>query len=208
MSKGKHLQDFCGINSSITTMCANGSQEGSEKRKNGRNSTWWNIDASDIFRCPTSGSIRGLQRGISLFILWRSHFIDPEFAKKQLLLLNQEWYMHPDGQIPAYEWAFSDVNPPVQAWAAMRVYQIEGAIYKRKDRNFLKRVFQKLCLNFTWWVNRKDADGRNVFEGGFLGLDNIGAFDRDDVPEGAKLRSRLTGRHGWECIASICFNSL
>ena len=104
--------------------------------------------------------------------------IDPEFAKEQLLLLMREWYMHPNGQFPAYEWAFSDANPPVHAWAAMRVYQIEQKISDAGDRGFLERIFQKLLINFTWWVNRKDTQGHNLFEGGFLGLDNIGAFDR------------------------------
>ena len=108
--------------------------------------------------------------------------IDPEFAKQQLILLTREWYMHPDGQIPAYEWNFTDVNPPVHAWAAMRVYQIEQSIYGREDTGFLERIFQKLLLNFTWWVNRKDETGRNIFEGGFLGLDNIGVFDRQLSP--------------------------
>jgi len=104
--------------------------------------------------------------------------IDPDFAKEQLLLFLREWYMHPNGQLPAYEWNFSDVNPPVHAWAAWRVYKIEGRIKGKMDRAFLERVFHKLLLNFTWWVNRKDPEGKNVFEGGFLGLDNIGLFDR------------------------------
>ena len=104
--------------------------------------------------------------------------IDPEFAKQQLVLLTREWYMHPNGQLPAYEWAFGDVNPPVHAWAAWRVYRMDQALTGRADRAFLERVFHKLMLNFTWWVNRKDAEGRNIFQGGFLGLDNIGVFDR------------------------------
>ena len=116
--------------------------------------------------------------------------IDPDFAKEQLLLLTREWYMHPNGQIPAYEWAFGDVNPPVHAWAAMRVYQIEEKIYGRTDREFLERIFQKLLINFTWWVNRKDAEGNNIFEGGFLGLDNISVFDRTSgLPVGRAPRA-------------------
>jgi hypothetical protein len=114
----------------------------------------------------------------SLFHCITFALIDPEFAKAQLLLLTREWYMHPNGQLPAYEWALSDVNPPVQARAAWRVYQIDKSQRGRGDLAFLKRVFHKLMLNFTWWVNRQDAGGRNIFQGGFLGLDNIGAFDR------------------------------
>jgi hypothetical protein len=113
--------------------------------------------------------------------------IDPEFAKAQILLFLREWYMHPNGQIPAYEFAFSDVNPPVHAWAAWQVYKRTGPPGKR-DRVFLARVFQKLMLNFTWWVNRKDVHGDNVFSGGFLGLDNIGVFDRSQtLPTGGHL---------------------
>jgi len=114
--------------------------------------------------------------------------IDPGFAKDQLILLLREWYMHPSGQLPAYEWAFGDVNPPVHAWAAWRVYKIEQRRTGNADRNFLQRVFHKLLLNFTWWVNRKDSEGRNVFQGGFLGLDNIGVFDRSkELPTGGHL---------------------
>src|SRR5206468_3872016 len=114
--------------------------------------------------------------------------VDSDFAKEQLVLLLREWYMHPNGQIPAYEWAFGDVNPPVFAWAAWRVYKIEKKRQGSGDLKFLKRVFHKLMLNFTWWVNRKDAEGRNVFQGGFLGLDNIGVFDRSSpLPGGGHL---------------------
>ena len=124
--------------------------------------------------------------------------VDPEFAKEQLVLLLREWYMHPNGQLPAYEWAFGDVNPPVHAWAAWRVYKIEKKRRGTGDRLFLERVFQKLLLNFTWWVNRKDAEGENVFQGGFLGLDNIGVFDRSKPlptrrPAGAVRRHQLDG---------------
>ncbi len=114
--------------------------------------------------------------------------VDAEFAKAQLVLMLREWYMHPNGQMSAYEWNFGDVNPPVHAWAAWRVYKIEKRRRGVGDRVFLERVFQKLTLNFTWWVNRKDADGRNVFQGGFLGLDNIGVFDRSsEMPTGGRL---------------------
>ncbi|MGH7884197.1 MAG: MGH1-like glycoside hydrolase domain-containing protein, partial [Thermodesulfobacteriota bacterium] len=113
-----------------------------------------------------------------------------------------EWYMHPNGQLPAYEWAFSDVNPPVHAWAAWRVYNIERKMYDRKDTHFLERVFQKLLLNFTWWVNRKDSEGNNVFEGGFLGLDNIGVFDRSSkLPTGGHIdQSDGTSWMGMYCL--------
>src|SRR4029078_3741967 len=114
--------------------------------------------------------------------------VDPEFAKQQLISLLREWYLHPNGQIPAYEWAFGDVNPPVHAWAAMRVYQIERRLTGKGDVAFLEQIFHKLLVNFTWWVNRKDPDGRNVFAGGFLGLDNIGLFDRSmPLPNGISL---------------------
>jgi hypothetical protein len=131
--------------------------------------------------------------------------IDPEFAKRQLLLLVREWYMHPSGQLPAYEWAFSDVNPPVHAWATYRVYKIEERIAGKADRAFLERVFHKLLLNFTWWVNRKDGDGHNVFQGGFLGLDNIGVFDRSAmIPGGGHLEQS----DGTAWMGMFCLNML
>jgi hypothetical protein len=114
--------------------------------------------------------------------------IDPEFAKDQLILFTREWYMHPNGQLPAYEWNFSDVNPPVHAWATWRVYKIDQKLQGKSDTDFLERVFHKLLLNFTWWVNKKDHDGHNIFQGGFLGLDNIGVFDRSsELPTGGHL---------------------
>ena len=128
--------------------------------------------------------------------------VDAEFAKHQLVLLTREWYMHPNGQLPAYEWAFGDVNPPVHAWATWRVFQIDRK--QRGDQGdlaFLERVFHKLLLNFTWWVNRKDAQGRNVFQGGFLGLDNIGVFDRSaPLPTGGFI-DQADGTAGWRCTA-------
>ena len=128
--------------------------------------------------------------------------VDPDFAKQQLTLLMREWYMHPNGQMPAYEWQFGDVNPPVHAWAALRVYQIERRTTGRADRAFLESVFLKLMLNFTWWVNRKDTSGRNVFEGGFLGLDNIGLFDRSKpLPGGGTLeQADATSWMGMYCL--------
>ena len=128
--------------------------------------------------------------------------VDPTFAKDQLILLLREWYMHPNGQLPAYEGAFGDVNPPVHAWAAWRVYKIEKKRRGVGDRQFLERVFHKLLLNFSWWVNRKDAEGKNVFQGGFLGLDNIGVFDRSrPLPTGGHIeQSDATSWMGMYCL--------
>jgi hypothetical protein len=131
--------------------------------------------------------------------------VDPDFAKEQLILLLREWYMHPNGQLPAYEWAFGDVNPPVHAWAAWRVYKIERRVRGVADRGFLEKVFHKLLLNFTWWVNRKDPDGMNIFQGGFLGLDNIGVFDRSaPLPTGGHLEQS----DGTSWMGMYCLNML
>ena len=131
--------------------------------------------------------------------------IDPDYAKEQLMLLLREWYMHPNGQLPAYEWAFGDVNPPVHAWAAWRVYKIERRMRGVADRSFLEKVFHKLLLNFTWWVNRKDPDGHNIFQGGFLGLDNIGVFDRSaPLPTGGHLEQS----DGTSWMGMYCLNML
>ena len=124
--------------------------------------------------------------------------------KEQLILLNRAWYMHPNGQLPAYEWEFSDVNPPVQAWAAFRVYQIDRELTGIADIPFLERILHKLLINFTWWVNRKDSDGRNIFQGGFLGLDNIGPFNRSEPAPTAASSIRQTARPGWRCMPSTC----
>jgi hypothetical protein len=152
------------------------------QRKNGRNCHWQHLDAYDVFSMPDKWEYPWFAAWDLSFHTISLAMIDPDFAKQQLLLLTREWYMAPNGQIPAYEWNFSDVNPPVQAWGAIRAYEIERTMYGRKDRAFLESVFQKLLLNFTWWINRKDANGRNIFEGGFLGLDNIGAFNRSLAP--------------------------
>src|SRR5262244_501094 len=137
--------------------------------------------------CLTSGNTPGMRHGTWRSTVFRS-LVDPDFAKEQLTLMLREWYMHPNGQIPAYEWNFGDVNPPVHGWAAWRVYKVEKKRRGKGDREFLKRVFHKLLLNFTWWVNRKDASGMNIFQGGFLGLDNIGVFDRSaPLPTGGYL---------------------
>lgn len=173
-----------------------------KEREKLRNHDWPFVDAHDVFSMPDKWEYPWFAAWDLGFHAISLAMIDPEFAKKQLLLLTREWYMAPDGQIPAYEWKFSDVNPPVQAWAAMRVYQIEKSMYGREDRDFLERIFQKLLLNFTWWVNRKDAEGRNIFTGGFLGLDNIGAFDRSMTPPAGGILEQpdATGWMGMYCL--------
>ncbi len=150
----------------------------SESRQGMRNREWIHLFNDDILSMPDTWEYPWYAAWDLAFHVIPLALLDPDFAKRQLERLTREWYMHPNGQLPAYEWDFGDVNPPVHAWAALRVYQIEQKMYNRADRKFLERVFQKLLLNFTWWVNRKDAEGRNVFQGGFLGLDNIGVFNR------------------------------
>ncbi len=158
------------------------------ERKRGRNHQWTHVYTDDVLSMPDKWEYPWFAAWDLAFHCVPLALIDPDFAKRQLRLLLREWYMHPSGQIPAYEWNFGDVNPPVHAWAALRVYKIEKRWYGRADRDFLERVFHKLLLNFTWWVNRKDAEGRNVFQGGFLGLDNIGVFDRSaPLPGGGSI---------------------
>jgi hypothetical protein len=157
------------------------------ERKNGRNHDWTNVYNRDVISMPDKWEYPWYAAWDLAFHMIPMARVDGEFAKEQLILFLREWYMHPNGQIPAYEFAFSDVNPPVHAWACWRVYKMTGARGHR-DRLFLKRVFQKLLLNFTWWVNRKDPEGKNLFAGGFLGLDNIGVFDRSQpLPNGGHL---------------------
>jgi hypothetical protein len=159
-----------------------------EGRSDGRNSQWTHLYNSDVISMPDKWEYPWYAAWDLAFHCVPLALVDSEFAKEQLVLLLREWYMHPNGQLPAYEWALSDVNPPVHAWAALRVYKIEKKRRGVGDRSFLERVFQKLLLNFTWWVNRKDAEGLNVFQGGFLGLDNIGVFDRSaPLPSGGRL---------------------
>ena len=147
-------------------------------RAKGRNHNWIHLNNADVISMPDKWEYPWYAAWDLAFHCIPFALIDAEFAKDQLVLMTREWYMHPNGQIPAYEWAFGDVNPPVHAWATWRVYQIDRKYNGKADRAFLERVFHKLLLNFTWWVNRKDEDNRNVFQGGFLGLDNIGVFDR------------------------------
>jgi len=157
-------------------------------RKYGRNRDWAHLNNADIISMPDKWEYPWYAAWDLAFHTIPFAHLDAEFAKEQLVLLTREWYMHPNGQIPAYEWAFGDVNPPVHAWATWRVYQIDRKQNGAGDLEFLERVFHKLMLNFTWWVNRKDAEGRNVFQGGFLGLDNIGVFDRSaTLPTGGHI---------------------
>ena len=147
-------------------------------RHRGRNSEWVHATMEDVVSMPDKWEFPWFAAWDWAFHLVTLALLDLEDAKRQLILLGQSWYMHPNGQLPAYEWNFSDVNPPVQAWAALRLYEEERRRNGKGDRKFLERIFTKLLLNFTWWVNRKDPRGLNVFEGGFLGMDNIGVFDR------------------------------
>jgi hypothetical protein len=169
-----------------------------------RNADWRNIFNRDVISMPDTWEY-------PYYCSWDLAFhtaaftrIDPGFAKDQLILLLREWYTHPNGQIPAYEWNFSDVNPPVHAWAALRLYR-EERLKGRTDNAFLERIFQKLLINFTWWVNRKDSDGNNLFEGGFLGFDNISVFDRSrPLPTGGRLKQA----DGTSWMAFYCLNML
>jgi Mannosylglycerate hydrolase MGH1-like glycoside hydrolase domain len=159
-----------------------------ESRRQGRNSEWQYLFNRDVISMPDKWEYPWYASWDLAFHCIPFAVIDPDFAKKQLILFLREWYMQPNGQIPAYEWNLGDVNPPVQAWAALKVYNIEKDRSGGGDIDFLKRVFHKLLLNFTWWVNRKDVHGNNIFQGGFLGLDNIGVFDRSrPLPTGGHL---------------------
>jgi hypothetical protein len=174
-------------------------------RARGRNANWTHLVHADIISMPDEWEYPWYAAWDLAFHTVPLALVDPEFAKEQLLLFCREWFMHPNGQLPAYEWAFDDVNPPVHAWAAWRVYKIDAAATGRKDRAFLERVFHKLLLNFSWWVNRKDARDRNVFQGGFLGLDNVGLFDRNLVlPDGVRLEQ--SDATSW--MAMYCLNML
>jgi len=160
-----------------------------ERRRHGRNADWQHLTNEDVISMPDKWEYPWYASWDLAFHCIPFAIIDAEFAKSQLVLLTREWFMHPNGQLPAYEWAFDDVNPPVHAWAAWRVFQIDR---KQRgdagDHQFLERMFHKLMINFTWWVNRKDADGRNIFQGGFLGLDNVGVFDRSKpLPTGGHI---------------------
>ncbi|MBK8501531.1 MAG: glucosidase [Saprospiraceae bacterium] len=176
-----------------------------EARKNGRNSNWLTLNNEDVISMPDKWEYPWYAAWDLAFHCVPIAQVDPDFAKNQLLLFLREWYMLPNGQLPAYEWAFSDVNPPVHAWACMEVYRIEKKGTGKGDIRFLKRAFQKLLINFTWWVNRKDRNDNNVFEGGFLGLDNIGVFDRSaTLPGGGHLEQA----DGTSWMSMYCLNML
>jgi hypothetical protein len=174
-------------------------------RLKGRNAKWFHLESEDILSMPDKWEYPWFAAWDLAFHAIPIAMIDPDFAKQQLDVITREWFMHPNGQIPAYEWAFGDVNPPVHAWATYRVYKIEQKMCGKGDRIFLERVFQKLLLNFTWWVNRKDREGKNVFEGGFLGLDNIGVFDRSaELPTGGYIEQA----DGTSWMGMYCLNML
>ncbi|HSF68302.1 MAG TPA: glucosidase [Nitrospiraceae bacterium] len=172
------------------------------ERLYGRNSDWMHLYNADVISMPDKWEYPWYAAWDLAFHCIPLALVDPTFAKEQLVLMLREWYMHPNGQMPAYEWAFGDVNPPVHAWAAWRVYKIDKKMNGVGDRRFLERVFHKLLLNFTWWVNRKDTEGKNIFQGGFLGLDNIGVFDRSaPLPTGGHIeQSDATSWMGMYCL--------
>jgi hypothetical protein len=171
------------------------------ERKVGRNSAWRHLNNADVISMPDKWEYPWYAAWDLGFHCVALAHVDSVFAKQQLLLLCREWYQHPNGQLPAYEWSFGDVNPPVHAWAARKVFEIDGGT----DHDFLERIFHKLLLNFTWWVNRKDEEGNNVFEGGFLGLDNIGPIDRSAMPA---VDGHLEQADGTAWMGMYCLNLL
>jgi hypothetical protein len=182
-----------------------------EGRGEGRNREWRHLNNADVISMPDKWEYPWYAAWDLAFHCVALAHVDAAFAKDQLLLMCREWYMHPNGQLPAYEWAFGDVNPPVHAWAALKVFEIDargvGGVAREggPDYEFLERIFHKLLLNFTWWVNRKDAEGRNVFEGGFLGLDNIGPLDRSAA---LPVDGRLQQSDGTAWMGMFCLNLL
>ncbi|HET6961365.1 MAG TPA: glucosidase, partial [Terriglobia bacterium] len=172
------------------------------ERLSGRNHEWGHLYNADVISMPDKWEYPWYAAWDLAFHCVPLALVDSEFAKEQLTLMTREWYMHPNGQLPAYEWALGDVNPPVHAWAAWRVYKIEKRRRGHGDRTFLQKIFHKLLLNFTWWVNRKDSEGNNIFQGGFLGLDNIGVFDRSaPLPTGGHIEQ--ADGTGWMAMYSL-----
>ena len=175
------------------------------ERFNGRNRSWSHLYIDNILTMPDKWEYPWFATWDTCFHMIPLSVVDPQAAKEELSLFLREWYMHPNGQLPAYEWNFDDVNPPVHAWATYRVYKIDGKLTGRPDTSFLEGAFHKLLMNFTWWVNRKDALGDNIFEGGFLGLDNVGLFDRSrPLPSGGVLEQS----DGTSWMAMYCLNML
>jgi hypothetical protein len=176
------------------------------ERKHGRNHDWTHLHNAEIISMPDTWEYPWYAAWDLAFHTIPLALVDPEFAKMQLLLLTKEWYMHPNGQLPAYEWALGDVNPPVHGWATWRVYKIDQKLQGGiGDRKFLEEVFHKLLLNFTWWVNKKDSNGNNIFQGGFLGMDNIGVFDRSaQLPTGGYIEQS----DGTSWVAMFTLNML
>lgn len=173
-------------------------------RRSGRNKEWQHLYNCDVLSMPDKWEYPWYAAWDLAFHMIPISLVDPEWSKRQLVLMLREWYTHPSGQLPAYEWNFGDVNPPVHAWAVLRVYKITAKAQGTPDVSFLERCFHKLMLNFTWWVNRKDSSGRNLFEGGFLGLDNIGVFDRSNMPPGMTLDQA----DGTAWMGMFCLNLL
>src|SRR3989454_11115278 len=175
------------------------------ERQGGRNREWSHLYNADVISMPDKWEYPWYAAWDLAFHCVPLALVDPDLAKDQLILMLREWYMHPNGQLPAYEWAFGDVNPPVHAWAAWRIYKIEKRVRGTADRAFLGRIFHKLLLNFTWWVNRKDPEGKNVFQGGFLGLDNVGVFDRSaPLPTGGYIEQS----DGTSWMGMFCLNMM
>src|SRR5262249_8320839 len=200
-----------GASSSSRTTSSAGSTATRQNRRRrhhgsrGRNSGWRTFSAHDIMSMPDKWEYPWFAAWDLAFHCAALAHVDPAFAKYQMILLCREWFQHPNGALAAYEWSFDDVNPPVQAWAALEVFAIDGA----RDLGFLSRVFDKLSVNFTWWINREDRDGTNVFEGGFLGLDNIGPIDRSHLPEGYTLeQADSTGWMGFYAISMAALAAL
>ena len=183
-----------------------GDPEGSllpSPRNHNRNHDWEHLVNFDVISMPDKWEYPWYATWDLAFHCIPLVLVDPDFAKRQMELITREWYMHPNGQVPAYEWAFEDVNPPVPAWAAWRIYKIDAKHQGRPDRDFLEGVFHKFLLNFTWWVNRKDEDGRNVFQGGFLGMDNVSVFDRS---QGLPTGGHIDQADGTAWMGSYCLS--
>src|SRR5438046_714991 len=175
-----------------------------EERKEGRNSQWRHIYNERVMSMPDKWEFPWYASWDLAFHCIPLALVDPQFAKVQLDIIVREWYQHPNGQIPAYEWNFGDVNPPVIAWAAWRVYQIERKRSGKGDRAFLETVFHKMLIAFTWWVNRKDSQGNNIFQGGFLGLITSACSIATPHSLMAAASSKAMAQAGWECFASTC----